>query len=637
MDFSNDDLNNRDYLDFEPRSERSEYSDQIDSDIEQRLYSFIHHDVSGDQTSHLNGPVNCTENGDHFNPSSVDSSSRHLKSSHSSSTPKQQTENDRVVARDEDQESKSKAIIASTAQNSFRSLNCSPIKLNQPKRFISSYYQNHRNRVETKFHSQNNNIYMDFDVRKPCLKQFLYDSNDTNDVSVISKQFTPEVITISDSEEESEASSDFSDSDQFDSSEQEQSFSSSSSTDSSDSQDEYLCKNSNDINTPNLKLTNVIDGNENTTTSSSSIKRYLESESESEEFICNDLSVELLDSIPGDGRRFKRIKRNPGEDPSLWKIDVKDLAYNYNIHTDVSRYYKDLRNSNKWCDHCEKYGNHPTALCNAKQAIVCLICGQNGHRIGLCKIKLCTQCFQFGHTKKQCRLNVKSLQCEICKMKGHQSTTCPYHWRKYSNTTEINSSNTNNIELQLPKIRRRKDRSCSHCAGYHYIFKCKNKLWDNFHSPCYDSNTYKTVKEKRRKKKEEIANEHKLEANVDFSEGKNAINSVVLDVKIEKLENENDFTSNQNINVATDKMNKTEKMKRKVTKKRSDIFNQAMHNHSQINRGISRNSPKNCLSHLTECSKKKMQVPLSKAKKKRIKRSQKNFQRNLKLYMNLAD
>ncbi|RWS24720.1 uncharacterized protein B4U80_13177 [Leptotrombidium deliense] len=220
-------------------------------------------------------------------------------------------------------------------------------------------------------------------------------------------------------------------------------------------------KNNSETQKVDFKLSNVKGKNRGLSTLlPKKTMSYFNSESEdsSSEQNLSSLSADILESIPGDDRGFKRIKRSPGEDPKLWKLDIMDLRGGTR-----SRYYSRL----KYCNRCQKYGNHPTKLCNLPSGVtVCSLCGASGHHSFSCKSQPCDSCWNIGHNPNRCPNRKTSYICSICGTKGHTDDLCPNHWRKLCNTTSLNDTNTTST------TKKNKQKYCANCGGHHFSFDC---------------------------------------------------------------------------------------------------------------------------------------------------------------------
>jgi hypothetical protein len=178
------------------------------------------------------------------------------------------------------------------------------------------------------------------------------------------------------------------------------------------------------------------------------------------------VSVELLNSVSSENRKFKRVKLDVGEDPALWRVDMDDLVANSSFGK--ARYFKKQFK----CDFCSLFTDHPSRLCSKKTEvpIVCHICGDEGHLQSKCRNRICSKCNEVGHAPDSCSVNFKQLQCDICNTNGHEPNHCPTHWRKYHITTDQDIDDQD-LPLQIRMVNKR---YCSFCSlSGHFSFECR--------------------------------------------------------------------------------------------------------------------------------------------------------------------
>lgn len=167
------------------------------------------------------------------------------------------------------------------------------------------------------------------------------------------------------------------------------------------------------------------------------------------------VTVEMLHSMPGSTNRFKRVKLDSGENPDLWRMDLEDLRALTSYGKKRERYYRRYH-----CSYCKDFTNHSTENCpNPPPEPTCFLCGTNGHEDYECKRKICSKCTGIGHNGHECNVEFWKFSCSQCNLYGHLDDNCPNHWRKFFNTTDPN------IDDPDTTIVRNTERIfCSNCA-----------------------------------------------------------------------------------------------------------------------------------------------------------------------------
>ena len=140
-----------------------------------------------------------------------------------------------------------------------------------------------------------------------------------------------------------------------------------------------------------------------------------------------------------------------------WKVDDKDRG-------NFGRYYRKSR----FCEYCDKYGNHPIKLCPLLKKDVCHFCCSIDHIGQNCPKRYCNRCMDF-HQFKGCSLNYHNSICHNCNLYGHIAKYCPNNWRKYFNTTQ--SGIDPSLSFSKLKISKNKQKFCGNCGlNTHYTF-----------------------------------------------------------------------------------------------------------------------------------------------------------------------
>lgn len=185
----------------------------------------------------------------------------------------------------------------------------------------------------------------------------------------------------------------------------------------------------------------------------------------------SEVSFELLDSLPGNNNRFKRIRRTSDE-ADLWRVDLEDLPGNSSKKK--QRYFRMKR-----CDICKEFTDHCTSQCpKPPPQPVCIICGIDGHTAGMCDRRFCTKCCGQGHSANACQRTLKNELCHSCNLHGHREQTCPNNWRRYHLTVDQVEP-----EPQLKSNVKVNDRIfCCNCGHEgHFAFECRtyivSKIW----------------------------------------------------------------------------------------------------------------------------------------------------------------
>lgn len=176
-----------------------------------------------------------------------------------------------------------------------------------------------------------------------------------------------------------------------------------------------------------------------------------------------EVTLDLLNSLPGSSNRFKRMRLDPGESPDLWKLDIEDVQSNSKKRSAKARYYRQHR-----CNHCRDFTSHTTDRCPfPKPEPVCSVCGNEGHIDVYCQDIFCSKCCRKGHLSQSCSFNFKTVHCNTCSLFGHLDDNCPNHWRKYHSTTLFG-------DYQVKKMTRNVSRIwCGNCGRRgHFAHEC---------------------------------------------------------------------------------------------------------------------------------------------------------------------
>ena len=181
-----------------------------------------------------------------------------------------------------------------------------------------------------------------------------------------------------------------------------------------------------------------------------------------------EVSLDLLNSLPGSSNRFKRIRKN-SEEADLWRVDAEDLpGFKSTLkNKERRRYYS----HQKRCETCKEFTDHTSKECpRGASEPTCLICGTSGHIAESCSRKFCTRCCRQGHTSGNCHKHFASNTCDLCGFSGHLSDNCPTIWRKY-HTTVTHSSVKPIIDVNVPVNKRI---FCCFCGAHgHFAFECR--------------------------------------------------------------------------------------------------------------------------------------------------------------------
>ena len=186
------------------------------------------------------------------------------------------------------------------------------------------------------------------------------------------------------------------------------------------------------------------------------------------------VSVELLNSLPGSNNRFKRIKLDPDEDPSLWRVDTADCV----TRNKARRYFGGQKLV--VCLNCKQFTDHVVSRCpKPKPPLTCYVCALAGHHGNSCRSVICGKCFKKGHVSANCTSAPFRAACSVCGCSGHSSSVCPDHWRKFCSTTSPTESDPE------PSVKRKARASCSSCcSNSHFAFECPNRQSDMFPISC---------------------------------------------------------------------------------------------------------------------------------------------------------
>lgn len=184
-----------------------------------------------------------------------------------------------------------------------------------------------------------------------------------------------------------------------------------------------------------------------------------------------EVTLDLLNSLPGSNNRFKRMKQDKGESSDLWRLDIEDIQSNAKKRLAKARYYRQHR-----CNHCRDFTSHPTEKCPfPKPESVCTMCGYEGHVDDQCEDVICSKCFRVGHASHYCSFNFKNVSCTLCSLFGHTVENCSNHWRQYHLTTYRGMIQSKTIKKNVSRI------WCANCGrkGHfahecHQLYTCKS-------------------------------------------------------------------------------------------------------------------------------------------------------------------
>ncbi|CAH2102123.1 unnamed protein product [Euphydryas editha] len=165
------------------------------------------------------------------------------------------------------------------------------------------------------------------------------------------------------------------------------------------------------------------------------------------------------ESWGGEEFNHREIQKNMSRDKSLWVIDPKD------------RMPSSKRRIT--CNYCNRVG-HRDDTCRMKPP-VCYMCGSTGHFEPRCPKKICVNCGSPNHMySTMCRncSNWGYIKCAECGQNGHPASHCPDVWRRYHNTTNLDTPLEENWQFK-----KHYQLFCSGCTRRgHLIHTCRLTL-----------------------------------------------------------------------------------------------------------------------------------------------------------------
>ncbi|KRF98547.1 uncharacterized protein Dwil_GK27209 [Drosophila willistoni] len=166
------------------------------------------------------------------------------------------------------------------------------------------------------------------------------------------------------------------------------------------------------------------------------------------------------DSWHGEQFSVHKILKSMNPNRSEWRIDSAD------------RYPVVRPRSNLKCNNCFEMGHVRSKCPRPRKPPVCSTCGVTGHTEPRCPFAICLGCgTKKGIYVQQCnKCSFQSrLICQLCKMRGHSTDSCPDKWRRYHSTTRSNVCLEDNVQY--------KAKQCSYCAGRGHLFEnCRQRI-----------------------------------------------------------------------------------------------------------------------------------------------------------------
>ncbi|KAH8307069.1 hypothetical protein KR044_004438, partial [Drosophila immigrans] len=151
--------------------------------------------------------------------------------------------------------------------------------------------------------------------------------------------------------------------------------------------------------------------------------------------------------------------------------------------SNADRYPVMRKRSNLKCSNCFEMG-HMRAKCpRPRKPLICSTCGTTGHAEPRCPNAICLGCGakQALYVQKCNKCSFLSrMLCQLCKMRGHSTDTCPDKWRRYHSTTRSNVSLESKVQYRT--------KHCSYCAARGHLFEeCRQRIGE------YRNNNYTTM------------------------------------------------------------------------------------------------------------------------------------------------
>ncbi|XP_018398231.1 PREDICTED: uncharacterized protein LOC108776197 [Cyphomyrmex costatus] len=175
---------------------------------------------------------------------------------------------------------------------------------------------------------------------------------------------------------------------------------------------------------------------------------------------------------------IRELQQSMSKDPQMWTILDEDL-----MPCPSSRR---VRFWNVKCTNCHQEGHRRYDCSSPRRPPTCYMCGMKDHTEVRCPQKMCLTCGKpqntFRNTCEYCRV----LYCTMCDSVGHEQNQCPDLWRRYHQTTDMNS---------MPQdpgfvMKRLRLQYCCNCAKRgHESSACREHRWsDNFPTPAAVTN-----------------------------------------------------------------------------------------------------------------------------------------------------
>lgn len=210
-----------------------------------------------------------------------------------------------------------------------------------------------------------------------------------------------------------------------------------------------------------------------------------------------------------------QLQHNMSKDPRKWGILDEDLMPRPSSNKQHVRFW------NVKCGNCRQNG-HQRYDCSApRKAINCYICGEKGHNEARCPKKSCLTCGKKQNTFRQTCENCRVMYCTMCNSTGHQRKYCPDLWRRYHQTTTMDSLPQDPGNVMKP----RSQLHCCNCAKCgHESSTCKEYRWSQ-HFPTPAAVTSYTCGLKYRLDDTSISSpeQYAQEANVFSTEMRNGL------------------------------------------------------------------------------------------------------------------
>ncbi|XP_018053884.1 PREDICTED: uncharacterized protein LOC108690878 isoform X1 [Atta colombica] len=175
---------------------------------------------------------------------------------------------------------------------------------------------------------------------------------------------------------------------------------------------------------------------------------------------------------------IRELQQSMSKDPRMWTILDEDL-----MPCPPSRRF---RFWNVKCTNCQQDGHRRYDCPTPLRLPSCYMCGMKGHVEVRCPQKMCLTCGKPQNTFRNICEYCRVLYCTMCDSVGHEQNQCPDLWRRYHQTTNMNSMPQDPGNVMKPS----RLLYCCNCTKRgHESSTCREYRWsENFPTPAAVTN-----------------------------------------------------------------------------------------------------------------------------------------------------